>query len=56
MGEDRRRDGHRITLEDRETLSATGVIEVLSFDETEDGIRFAVPPFSCHTVILIEYE
>ena len=30
--------------------------EVLSFDETEDGIRFAVPPFSCHTVILIEYE
>lgn len=31
--EDKKRDSHCITLEDRESISITGVNEVLSFDE-----------------------
>ena len=34
MAEERKRDTrHRITLEDREKITMTGIIDVLSFDE-----------------------
>ncbi len=38
----------------RVTLPLSG--ETVPFEKTEDGIAFTVPPFSMHTVILIEYE